>query len=106
MYSMCNHIQENLSRWISIVYILNQNDKYRFLEMVHSYFRINIRYFSPDKMLFSSIHEALAQPTLLPSEHFLDAGYVDADLLVTSQNELGIEVIGPVRPDSRGPGPS
>lgn len=28
---------------------------------------------------------------------------MDADLLVRSQKELGIEVIGPVRPDSRGP---
>ena len=43
------------------------------------------------------IHEALAQRTLLPSEHFLDAGYVDADLLVTSQKELGVEVVSPVR---------
>ena len=56
--------------------------------------------------LSAPIHEALAQRTLLPGEHFLDSGYVDADLLVTSQKELGIEVVGPVRPDSRGPGPS
>lgn len=53
-----------------------------------------------DSDLSAPIQEALAQRTLLPSEHFLDAGYVDADLLVRSQNELGIEVIGPVRPDS------
>ncbi len=53
-----------------------------------------------DSDLCAPIHEALAQRTLLPSEHFLDSGYVDADLLVTSQNELDIEVIGPVRPDS------
>jgi transposase len=59
-----------------------------------------------DSDLSAPIQEALAQRTLLPSEHFLDAGYVDADLLVRSQNELGIEVIGPVRPDSRGPGTS
>lgn len=59
-----------------------------------------------DSDLSAPIQEALAQRTLLPSEHFLDAGYVDADLLVRSQNELGIEVIGPVRPDSRRPGTS
>jgi transposase len=53
-----------------------------------------------DSDLSAPIHEALAKKTLLPNEHFLDAGYVDADLLVTSQNELGIEVVGPVRPDS------
>ncbi len=59
-----------------------------------------------DSDLSAPIHEALAQRTLLPGEHFLDSGYVDADLLVRSQKELGIEVIGPVRPDSRGPGTS
>jgi transposase len=50
-----------------------------------------------DSELSTPIHEALAQRALLPDEHFLDSGYVDADLLVRSQNELGIEVIGPVR---------
>jgi transposase len=53
-----------------------------------------------DSDLSAPIHEALAKKTLLPDEHFLDAGYMDADLLVTSQKELGIEVVGPVRPDS------
>jgi transposase len=50
-----------------------------------------------DSDLSAPIQEALAQKTLLPGEHFLDAGYVDADLLVTSRKELGIEVVGPVR---------
>jgi transposase len=36
---------------------------------------------------------------LLPSRHFVDAGYVDAELLVSSQRDYGIELIGPVRPD-------
>jgi transposase len=53
-----------------------------------------------DSDLSAPIHEALAQRTLLPGEHFLDSGYVDANLLVTSQRGLGIEVVGPVRPDS------
>jgi transposase len=53
-----------------------------------------------DSELSAPIQEALAQRMLLPGEHFLDSGYVDADLLVQSQNEWGIEVIGPVRPDS------
>lgn len=46
------------------------------------------------------IHEALAQKSLLPSQHFVDAGYVDAELLVTSKNDYGIELIGPVRVDT------
>ena len=46
------------------------------------------------------IHEALSKKSLLPEQHFVDAGYVDAELLVSSQLDYGIELIGPVRPDS------
>jgi transposase len=53
-----------------------------------------------DSELSAPIHDALAKKDLLPSEHFLDAGYVDADLVVKSQHDLGIEVVGPMRPDS------
>jgi Transposase domain (DUF772) len=53
-----------------------------------------------DSELSAPIHETLAKRDLLPREHFLDSGYVDADLLVKSQHDLGIEVIGPMRPDS------
>jgi len=53
-----------------------------------------------DSELAASLHQALANSALLPAEHLMDAGYVDADLLVRSQRDLGIEVIGPVRPDS------
>ncbi len=42
-------------------------------------------------------HEALESKNLLPGEHLLDAGYVDAELLVSSRREYGIEVVGPVR---------
>lgn len=30
----------------------------------------------------------------------MDAGYVDADLLVDAKAEHGIELVGPVRPDT------
>jgi len=53
-----------------------------------------------DSELSAPIHDALAKKDLLPREHFLDSGYVDADLVVKSQRDLGIEVIGPMRPDS------
>ena len=46
------------------------------------------------------IHQALAKKSLLPSQHFVDAGYVDADLIVKSQADYGIELIGPVREDT------
>jgi transposase len=45
------------------------------------------------------IHTALAAKGLLPGDHLLDAGYVDAELLVDSQSEHGVRLIGPVRPD-------
>lgn len=53
-----------------------------------------------DSQAVTSIQEALAKRSLLPSEHFLDSGYVDADVLVKSQHNLDLEIIGPMRPDS------
>jgi transposase len=53
-----------------------------------------------DSQAVTPIQEALAKRTLLPSEHFLDSGYVDADVLVKSQRNLDLEIIGPMRPDS------
>lgn len=53
----------------------------------------------PDIEQTATIHQVLAQKSLLPSRHFVDAGYVDAGLLVSSQQDYGIELIGPVRPD-------
>ncbi len=47
----------------------------------------------------AAIQEALAKKALLPKEHLVDAGYVDADLLVTSMATHGVELVGPVRPN-------
>jgi transposase len=44
-------------------------------------------------------HEDLARRGLLPAEHLADAGFVDADLLVRSKLEHGVELVGPVRPN-------
>jgi transposase len=46
------------------------------------------------------IQEALVAKGLPPGEHLLDSGYVDADLVITSQLRHGIEVVGPMRPNS------
>lgn len=46
------------------------------------------------------IHQTLADRELLPSVHLLDAGYVDAAIVVNSRSEHGIEVIGPVLTDT------
>jgi transposase len=51
-----------------------------------------------DILLTAPIQQALADKHLLPAEHLVDAGYVDADLLVTSQAKHRLTLIGPVRP--------
>jgi transposase len=43
-----------------------------------------------------AIHQALSERGLAPSEHLLDAGYVDAETILLSRERFGIEVIGPV----------
>ena len=45
------------------------------------------------------IHASLAAKGLLPGDHLLDAGYVDAELLVDSRSDHGVRLVGPVRPD-------
>ena len=45
------------------------------------------------------IHEALAAKSQLPSDHIADAGYVDAELLVNSSDDYGVDLIGPVKPN-------
>ena len=45
------------------------------------------------------IHTALAAKGLLPGDHLVDAGFVDVALLVGSQFEHGVRLVGPMRPD-------
>jgi transposase len=47
----------------------------------------------------AAIHQALAGKGLAPGEHLVDAAYVDAGLLVGSREELGIDLVGPPRPN-------
>lgn len=49
----------------------------------------------PDYDALEPIHAALAAKDLLPAEHLVDAGYPDADALVSSQQQ-GIDLLGPV----------
>lgn len=53
-----------------------------------------------DVEVTTSIQHALAQAELLPDEQLVDTGYVDADLLVTSQRDYGIRLLGPVLADT------
>jgi transposase len=45
----------------------------------------------------AAIHRALADKGLVPGEHLVDAAYVDAELLVRSREEHGIDLVGPPR---------
>jgi transposase len=45
----------------------------------------------------AAIHAALAGKGLVPAEHLVDAGYVDAELLVRSREDHDIELVGPPR---------
>jgi transposase len=52
-----------------------------------------------DVTMTAPIHEALAAKGRLPSTHLVDAGYIDATLLVSSPQEHPVDLVGPVRTD-------
>jgi transposase len=53
-----------------------------------------------DVCVTDTIHAHLAAHDLLPTEHLLDTGYVAADVLMTSQQQHGVDVVGPVLSDN------
>ena len=52
-----------------------------------------------DGTMTPTIHAALQERELLPRQHLVDTGYVDAELRVSSQRDYQVELIGPARPD-------
>jgi transposase len=46
------------------------------------------------------IQEELAKRDLVPQEHIVDTGYVDAELLIRSQQQHGITLVGPALADN------
>jgi transposase len=50
-----------------------------------------------DEKALASIHAGLESSQLLPDQHLVDAGYVDAANLLQSQDQYGIDLLGPVR---------
>jgi len=52
-----------------------------------------------DEAVTETIHADLQQTDLTPRQHLLDTGYITAPILVSSQQQYGIEVIGPARGD-------
>jgi transposase len=53
-----------------------------------------------DMDLTGAIHQALESKQLLPGEHFMDAGYIDGEHLTTSEKHYGVELIGPIAPNT------
>jgi transposase len=53
-----------------------------------------------DSDVTATIHQDLRGTDRLPATHIVDTGYVDANLLVTSQRDFGVDLLGPTRPDA------
>lgn len=53
-----------------------------------------------DVEMTASIHHNLAAKELLPSEHFLDAGYINSEHLVTLEMNSNVNIVGPVPTDN------
>lgn len=54
-----------------------------------------------DVTLTAQVHRSLEAKQLLPAEHLMDSGFIDAELLVQAQDDLGITICGPVKKDVR-----
>jgi len=54
---------------------------------------------TPDDNMIAVVHESLATRHLLPAEHLVDKGYTDAQMLVESEQEYQVTIIGPVADD-------
>jgi transposase len=54
-----------------------------------------------DNEALPEIHQQLSRSELLPNKHLADAGYVEAQQLVESRREYGVELIGPVQGNGR-----
>ncbi len=53
-----------------------------------------------DGAVTETIQTALAAKGLLPEEHIVDSGYLDAELIVSSQKTHGLTLLGPVPLDT------
>jgi transposase len=54
---------------------------------------------TPDDKMLETIHTALAEKALLPREHLVDCGDTDSEILVESERDHGVTIVGPVAAD-------
>lgn len=52
-----------------------------------------------DRELTATIHADLTAKGVAPHEHLVDTGYIDAELLVQSEWQHGVTLLGPVTAD-------
>jgi transposase len=52
---------------------------------------------TPDAATTGPIHQALAVKSLLPSTHTVDTGYIDAELIRSSEEAYQVDLVGPTR---------
>jgi len=53
-----------------------------------------------DSEVVERLHDDLARSQLLPREHLVDTSYSSGELLCTSQDHYGIDLVCPLRPDN------
>ena len=54
---------------------------------------------TPDDHMLEVVHASLEKRDLLPSEHLVDKGYTDSEVLVRSERAYGVSITGPVADD-------
>jgi transposase len=51
---------------------------------------------TPDAVILPVVHQSLCGRDMKPDEHLVDAGYTNAETMLSSRNQQGIDVIGPL----------
>ena len=55
---------------------------------------------SMDVAVTEQIHHRLADKHLLPKTHYVDTGYVSAEVILNLEQKYNVEIVGPVLPDT------
>lgn len=53
-----------------------------------------------DGDIVGELHSHLDEQQMLPDQHLMDMGYVDAEVLAESQSRYHVDIVGPVMPDT------
>lgn len=53
-----------------------------------------------DGDIVGELHAHLDEQQMLPAQHLMDMGYVDAEVLAESQSRYEVDIVGPVMPDT------